>query len=131
MADYLSVEVGFDEFEGGRVGGGGGGGGVEGRRMYREGGIIEIATRYYYTHTSFSVSVGEDGVIRVWDLGSGGILRECWPSLPSNASARQITSLAFSPDGTLLASSDYSKEVKLWNVRTLSIPSQNSTQSSR
>ena len=61
---------------------------------------------------------GEDGVIHVWDLGSGAVLREC-PST-GNSLSQQVTSLAFSPDGTLLASSSYGNQIKLWNVRTLS-----------
>ena len=66
-------------------------------------------------------------MIHVWDLGSGAVLREC----PGSSSSQQITSLAFSPDGTLLASSSYGNQIKLWNVRTLSIAPQSQSTNSR
>ena len=65
----------------------------------------------------------------MWDLGSGAVLREC-PST-GNSSNQQITSLTFSRDGTLLASSSYGNQIKLWNVRTLSTTPQSQIPSTR
>ena len=71
-------------------------------------------------------------MIHVWDLGSGGVLRECNSTpAPSTNSSQPITSLAFSPDGGLLASSGSADQIKLWNVRTLSTPLQTQNSTSR
>ena len=96
----------------------------------------------YIIKNSCSYYAGDDGVVRVWELGSGRILRECPPAAPppvpppptgntSSTSSQQITSLAFSQDGSLLASSSYGNQIRLWNVRTLSSPCHSQVTTSR
>ena len=71
-------------------------------------------------------------MIHVWDLGSGGVLRECNSTPTSSTNSSQpITSLAFSPDGGLLASSGCGDQIKLWNVRTWGTPLQTQNPTSR
>ena len=53
------------------------------------------------------------GEIRIWDVENGQLLVD--PLLDHNAS---VLSVAFSPDGTILASSDFDGEIRLWDVDT-------------
>ena len=53
------------------------------------------------------------GEIRLWDVEGGQLLVE--PILAHTAS---VLSLAFSPDGRFLASSDIAGEIRLWDVET-------------
>jgi WD40 repeat protein len=49
--------------------------------------------------------------VGIWDVSSGRLLHE----LPMQDSGL-VPSLAFSPDGTLLATAEYSNEARLWDI---------------
>jgi WD40 repeat protein/uncharacterized caspase-like protein len=55
---------------------------------------------------------GTDGVIKLWDVQSGKLIK----ALDSQTGL--IQSVVFSPDGKLLASGNYDKTIKLWDVQT-------------
>jgi WD40 repeat protein len=55
----------------------------------------------------------KQGVIKLWDLNSGTLIR----TVPKAHSAA-ITKLAFTPDGTALVSSSHDYTIKLWNPNT-------------
>lgn len=57
------------------------------------------------------MSAGEDQRLRLWDLASGGVLKE----LRGHTGA--ITSLEFSPDSSLIASAALDNSVRVWDVR--------------
>lgn len=57
------------------------------------------------------MSAGEDQRLRLWDLAAGGVLKE----LRGHTGA--ITSLAFSPDSSLIASAALDNSVRVWDVR--------------
>ena len=54
-----------------------------------------------------------DGTIGLWDMAKGGVKRAV---LEGHTEA--IYSIAFSPDGTLLASGSRDKSVRIWDVKT-------------
>ena len=56
---------------------------------------------------------GEDDLLRVWDLGSGTVLREL------HTHSGGVTSLAYSPDGVMLASSCHDNQIKVWNMNII------------
>ncbi len=74
--------------------------------------------------TLFSLLSGEDGIVRVWDLGSGDILKEYKPMCSTSPSSDKgaITSLSYSPDGNLLASGNHRNQISVWNMKTLLPP---------
>lgn len=59
----------------------------------------------------YLASAGEDQRLRLWDLAAGSVLKE----LRGHAGA--ITSLAFSPDSSLIASAALDNSVRVWDVR--------------
>ena len=61
-----------------------------------------------------SSHTGSDGLIQLWDIGSGNIVREF-------KGHSEVTSLAYSPDGTLLASSCHGNQIRVWNMRTANV----------
>ena len=50
--------------------------------------------------------------MRLWDLGSGEMVKEF------QGHNGPIVSLAYSPDGTMLASSCHGNQIKIWNVKS-------------
>ena len=48
----------------------------------------------------------------LWDIGSGAVLKELATSKDG------ITALAYSPDGTMLASGCHDSQLRVWNMRT-------------
>lgn len=66
--------------------------------------------------TALHLYIGVDGLVQLWDLGSGNIVKEF------KGHSEAVTSLAYSPDGTLLASSCHGNQIRFWNMRTASIP---------
>ena len=67
-----------------------------------------------HTHTHTHTHTGSDGLIQLWDIGSGNIVKEF-------KGHSEVTSLAYSPDGTLLASSCHGNQIRVWNMRTANV----------
>jgi WD40 repeat protein len=57
-------------------------------------------------------TAGGDGTARVWDLGSGELLRTF------SGHTGPVTSVAFSPGGGRLATASVDRTAKLWNTQT-------------
>ena len=61
-----------------------------------------------------SPHAGSDGLVQLWDIGSGNVVKEF-------KGHSEVTSLAYSPDGTLLASSCHGNQIRVWNMRTANV----------
>ena len=59
-----------------------------------------------------AASAGADGIVRLWDLKEGQVLRRFTGHL------RPVWSLVFSPDGTLLVSAGSDEVVRVWDLPT-------------
>jgi len=62
------------------------------------------------------VAAASGGVIQLWSLSTGTVLRTCTPTIAYN-----ILTIDFSPDGTKLASGNSNGDVVLWNVSDASL----------
>ena len=56
------------------------------------------------------VAAGKGKVVRIWDIATGQEL------LSLEGHRAQINALAFSPDGSILASCDHQGKVQLWRA---------------
>lgn len=56
------------------------------------------------------IASGGDGTLRIYDAGSGSLLRS-WAGHTG-----EVTTIAFSADSVLVASSSFDKTIKLWRV---------------
>ncbi|MEM1136943.1 MAG: caspase family protein [Bacteroidota bacterium] len=61
---------------------------------------------------SIIATTASDGIIKLWDIASGRILR----SLDGHTS--KVNAISFSYDGNLLVSGSYDKTIKVWEVNT-------------
>lgn len=57
------------------------------------------------------VTSGDDGLLKIWDPGQGTLLRQLALSAPAHA-------IAFSADGTILATGTMEGDVRLWETQT-------------
>ncbi|GAA0969615.1 NB-ARC domain-containing protein [Actinocorallia libanotica] len=64
------------------------------------------------THRNTLASGGEDGIVRIWDLGAGQLVQQL------HGHTGWVYSVAFSPDGKTLASAGDDMAVRLWQAET-------------
>ena len=66
------------------------------------------------------ISGSDDGAIRLWQVSDGKLLKAFRGRLPSNYEAKPDPfSIALSPDGTLLVTTDYEDgNIRVWNIAT-------------
>jgi hypothetical protein len=67
-------------------------------------------------------SAGQDGAIRLWNLGSGSAVESDQPARILQGHAGPVFGVAFSPDGTFLTSAGDDGTVRLWDLRTAPAP---------
>ena len=58
------------------------------------------------------MSIGEDGTVYVWDLGSGSVAREY------RGPKAAVSSLCCSSDGALLVSAGSDRSLRVWNLNS-------------
>ena len=68
------------------------------------------ALAFHPKEGTFLVTAGEDGSVRVWDWRIGKELRQLQPPEGS-----RVRSVAFSPDGKLLAAGGWERKVHIWD----------------
>ncbi|MFT4102482.1 MAG: hypothetical protein QM674_15875 [Burkholderiaceae bacterium] len=59
-------------------------------------------------------SAGEDGTVRLWDVGHDGMIRAREIRMARHAGA--VKALAFSPSGKLIVSGGYDRTLRIWNA---------------
>ena len=58
------------------------------------------------------------GTVRIWDLGSGGVVNEYSETTPTTRRC-PVSSLVFSSDNTLLVSSNHDNKISIRNMKAL------------
>ena len=76
--------------------------------VLNHGGIVRTV-KFSPVDNTLVASVGDDTTIKLWDLQNGTMV-------PLNGHTASIFSIAFSPDGNLIASGEWT--VRLWDIRT-------------
>ncbi|KIJ34493.1 hypothetical protein M422DRAFT_79509, partial [Sphaerobolus stellatus SS14] len=71
---------------------------------------VSVRSVVFSPDGSFIASASHDKIVRIWNLVTGGALKEL------KGHEDGVTSVVFSPDGSFIASASYDKTVRIWNV---------------
>ena len=84
-----------------------------GRQLASGGEHVLCYSCFLLYYLSFLSPLGEDGTIHLWDLGSAKLIHEL------KGHTGPVTALAYSSDGTLLASAAHDNTIRLWNMKAI------------
>ena len=71
----------------------------------------------YMYNIALRVCAGEDGIVYVWDLGSGSVVREY------HGHEAAVSALCCSNDGAVLVSGGYDQTLRVWSLNSTRLAS--------